>query len=96
MSMFFVGVMLLGGIAWQRLPVELFPALQGDRLYVQFSRPGSDPEVIEREILLPLQARVSALSDVSETFGEPISRFANSNCNASWWTCSAASHSGLG
>lgn len=70
MSMFFVGVMLLGGIAWQRLPVELFPALQGDRLYVQFSRPGSDPEVIEREILLPLQARVSALSDVSETFGE--------------------------
>tara|TARA_Y100000031_G_scaffold34279_1_gene38317 strand:- start:1005 stop:5798 length:4794 start_codon:yes stop_codon:yes gene_type:complete len=69
-SMFFVGVMLLGAIAWQRLPVELFPALEGDRLFVQFNRPGSDPEVIEREILLPLQARVSALADVSETFGE--------------------------
>ena len=64
-SMFFVGVMLLGAIAWQRLPVELFPALQGDRLYVQFNRPGSDPAVIDRELLMPRQARLPALSDVS-------------------------------
>ncbi|MDX1385459.1 MAG: efflux RND transporter permease subunit, partial [Thermoanaerobaculia bacterium] len=69
-SMLFLGVVLLGLVAWQRLPVELLPALSGDRLFVTFARPGSEPQVVEREILLPLQARVSALPLVSETFGE--------------------------
>ncbi len=68
-SMFFLGIMLLGGIAWQRMPVELFPTLLGDRITIQFYRPGSEPEVIEREILLPLQAQVSTMSGVSETWG---------------------------
>jgi multidrug efflux pump subunit AcrB/ABC-type multidrug transport system ATPase subunit len=69
-AMFFVGVMLLGGIAWQKMPVELFPSLLGDRISISFYRPGSEPEVIEREILLPLQAQVSTMSGVSETWGE--------------------------
>lgn len=69
-AMFFLGVLLLGGIAWQRMPVELFPALEGSRVYVNFNRPGSEPEVVERELLLPLEARVSALADVAETLGE--------------------------
>ena len=29
-TMFFTALVMLGGIAWQRLPVELFPALTGD------------------------------------------------------------------
>jgi multidrug efflux pump subunit AcrB/ABC-type multidrug transport system ATPase subunit len=69
-AMVFLAVVLLGLVAWQRMPVELFPALEGDRLFVSFSRPGSEPQLVEREILLPLQARVSALPLVSETFGE--------------------------
>ena len=69
-AMFFLGVILLGGIAWQRTSVELFPALEGSRVYVNFNRPGSEPEVVERELLLPLEARVSALADVAETLGE--------------------------
>ncbi|MEE2777006.1 MAG: efflux RND transporter permease subunit [Acidobacteriota bacterium] len=69
-AMVFLGIVMLGGVAWQRMPVELFPALEGDRLFVNFIRPGSEPQVVEREILLPLQARVSALPMVSETWGE--------------------------
>ncbi|MCZ6617115.1 MAG: efflux RND transporter permease subunit, partial [Gammaproteobacteria bacterium] len=69
-GMFFLGIVLVGGVAWKRMPVELFPALSGDRLTVNFRRPGSEPEVIEREILLPLQARTSSLPHVSETWGE--------------------------
>ena len=69
-SMFFVGIALVGAVAWQRMPVELFPALAGDQLFVDFGRPGSEPQVIEREILLPLQARVSALPHVAESWGE--------------------------
>ena len=69
-SMVFLGTVLLGLVALQRIPVELFPAMQGDSLYVEFRRFGAEPEVIERDILLPLQARVSALPMVEETGGE--------------------------
>ncbi|MCY3971934.1 MAG: efflux RND transporter permease subunit, partial [Acidobacteria bacterium] len=69
-SMFFVALVMLGGFAWQRLPVELLPALTGDSLYVSFFRPGSEPETVEREILMPLEARVRTLPRVAETWGE--------------------------
>jgi HAE1 family hydrophobic/amphiphilic exporter-1 len=69
-SMVFVGIVLLGLIAWWRMPVELIPNLAGNELTVSFNRPGSEPEVVEREILLPLEGRVSELPLVAETWGE--------------------------
>ena len=69
-SMLFVAIFLMGWIAWERLPVELTPPISGEELYVNFARPGSEPEVVEREILLPLQARASELPDVEETWAE--------------------------
>ena len=71
-AMFFLGFVILGLFAWRRLPVELFPALTGDQLYVNFFRPGSEPETVEREILLPLEARIRTLPRVAETWGEVI------------------------
>ena len=56
-SMVFVGIFVLGWVAWMRIPVELFPPVSGDALFVNFTRPGSEPEVVEREILLPARAR---------------------------------------
>ncbi len=69
-SMFFLAVVLVGLIAWRQIPVELFPDLTGDQLFVAFSRPASEPEVVEREILLPLEKRVSELPLVAESWGE--------------------------
>jgi multidrug efflux pump subunit AcrB/ABC-type multidrug transport system ATPase subunit len=69
-AMFFLALMLFGLFAWYRVPVELVPALTGDQLFVSFWRPGSEPDVVEREILLPLEARVGELSGLSETWGE--------------------------
>ncbi|HVS16669.1 MAG TPA: efflux RND transporter permease subunit [Thermoanaerobaculia bacterium] len=71
-SMFFLGLVLLGIVAWRRMPVELFPAISGDQLFVSFARPGSEPETIEREILLPLEARTRELPRVAETWGEVV------------------------
>ena len=69
-AMFFLALVMLGMFAWSRLPVELFPALTGDSLNVNFFRPGSEPETVEREILMPLEARVRTLPRVAETWGE--------------------------
>ena len=69
-SMIFVGFVVLGVVAYQRIPLELFPPLEGDMLFVDFSRPNSEQEVVEREILLPLHARVSTMPDVVESWGQ--------------------------
>jgi multidrug efflux pump subunit AcrB/ABC-type multidrug transport system ATPase subunit len=69
-AMLFLGMALLGVVGWVRLPVELLPALEGNELIVFFNRPGSEPEVVERELLIPLEGRVSELEDVAETWGE--------------------------
>lgn len=68
-AMVFLALSLLGLVALQRIPVELMPAVQGDTLYVGFWRRGAEPEVVEREMLLPLQARVAAMPHVAETGG---------------------------
>ena len=69
-SMIFVGFVVLGIVAYQRIPLELMPPLEGDTLFVNYYRPNSEQEVVEREILLPLHARVSALPDVAESWGQ--------------------------
>ena len=68
--MLYLAIVMLGIVGWQRMPVELFPNLAGEALMVNFSRPGSEPHVVEREILLPLHARVSALPLVAESWGQ--------------------------
>jgi multidrug efflux pump subunit AcrB/ABC-type multidrug transport system ATPase subunit len=69
-AMFFLAIFLLGGVAWWQMPVELIPPITGDELYVSYYRPGSEPEVVEREILLPLEARVKEIDEVAETNGQ--------------------------
>ena len=69
-SMFFLALVMLGLFSWYRIPIELLPALSGEQLFVTFVRPGSDPEIVEREILLPLEARIGELTGLAETWGE--------------------------
>jgi len=69
-SMFFLGLVLLGLYAWSRMPIELLPAMSGEQLFVRFQRPGSDPDTMEREILLPLERRAGELAGLEETWGE--------------------------
>ena len=71
-GMFFLALSLLGLFAWYRIPIELIPALSGEELYVQIFRPGSEPEALEREVLLPMEARISELSGIDETSAEVV------------------------
>ncbi|MEX0901962.1 MAG: efflux RND transporter permease subunit [Pseudohongiellaceae bacterium] len=68
--MFFIAVALLGIFSWSRIPIELIPPLRGEQLFVSFNRPGSEPAILEREILLPLESRAGELPGVLETWGQ--------------------------
>ncbi len=69
-AMFFLAVVVLGLVGIDRMPAELFPQLEGDQISVSFSRQGSTPEVVEREILIPLNSHISGLGGVKETIGQ--------------------------
>jgi multidrug efflux pump subunit AcrB/ABC-type multidrug transport system ATPase subunit len=69
-SMFFAAILLLGIVGWQKIPIELVPDLEGDKLYINFNRPNSEPELVEREILIPLEAKASELPGMKESWGE--------------------------
>ncbi len=69
-SMFFLGLAILGIIGWLRIPVELMPGLGGDELFIQLYRPGSDPEVLERELMMPLEARLASIEGLAESRGK--------------------------
>ncbi len=68
-AMFFCAILLLGLVGWERIPVELIPDLEGDSIHIDFVRLNSEPEVVEREILIPLEEKASALEGIKETFG---------------------------
>jgi len=69
-AMLFAAIVMLGIIGLWKIPTELIPNLEGDELRVSFFRPNSEPEVVEREILIPLEERVSELSGMAESWGE--------------------------
>ena len=69
-SMFFCAILLLGIVGWFRIPVELIPNLEGDNISISFNRLNSDPEVVEREILIPLEGKASELPGLKETTGQ--------------------------
>ncbi|OBP13487.1 hypothetical protein A5320_18230 [Rheinheimera sp. SA_1] len=68
--MLFLAIVMVGFYAWLKIPVELVPAVSGDQLFVRFYRPGADPEVVERDILKPLESRASQLAGVVRTWAQ--------------------------
>ena len=69
-SMFFLACLVLGLLAVQRMPIALFPSLEGETLTVYFSRTGSSPDLLEREILNKLESRIGSVPDIRETTGQ--------------------------
>lgn len=68
--MLFVAIIILGAVGIDRMPVQLFPEMPIEQLYVGFARPGSTADVVEREILIPLTSRIRGLQGVRETLGQ--------------------------
>ena len=64
--MFFVGIILLGVIAYLKLSINLLPDLSYPKITVVTDYPGSGPEEIERFITSILEGPLSSISDVKK------------------------------
>lgn len=65
-TMAFAALSLLGLVSLLDLPVELVPQVRDNQIHVEVLRPASNAATLEREIVLPLEARVSRLRGVRE------------------------------
>ena len=72
-AMLLISVLLVGGIALQRLPLAWLPVVDAPFIFVQIPHPNSHPRQIEKEITKPVEEVLSTLSGVKKL---------NSTCTA--------------
>jgi hydrophobic/amphiphilic exporter-1 (mainly G- bacteria), HAE1 family len=65
-AMFFLIVILLGGIAFSRLPVDLMPELTYPTLTVRTDYPNVGPQEVEDLVTRPMEEAVAAIAGVEE------------------------------
>ena len=65
-SMFFIGVIMLGWISLSKLPTNLFPDLRAPRITVVADAPGLAPQEIERIVIEPLEGRLKTIRGVDK------------------------------
>lgn len=65
-SMFFIGVIMLGYISLNRLPTNLFPDLRAPRITVNADAPGLSPQEVERIVVQPLEGSLSTIRNVDK------------------------------
>lgn len=65
-SMFFIGVIMLGWISLNKLPTNLFPDLRAPRITVKADAPGLAPQEVERIVVEPLEGRLTTIKGVDQ------------------------------
>ena len=65
-AMILVSILLVGGIAFVKLPLAFLPTLDAPFMFVQIPYPNSHPQHIEREITKPVEETLSTLSGVKK------------------------------
>ena len=64
LSVLLAGVMVLGWISLQRLPLEYLPAFSSSNISVSAPYPSSSPEEIERLIVRPLEDSLGTINGI--------------------------------
>lgn len=65
-SMIVILVLVLGGVAFQRLPVDLLPAIERSTLSVNTSYENASPQEVEETVTRPLEQGLAAVSGLRE------------------------------
>jgi multidrug efflux pump len=61
-----IGLTLVGFAAYMRLPVASLPNIEFPAIFVQASRPGSDPSIMAATVAAPLERALGAIAGVTE------------------------------
>ncbi|HWK87816.1 MAG TPA: efflux RND transporter permease subunit [Xanthobacteraceae bacterium] len=61
-----IGMMLVGGVAYEFLPVSSLPSVEFPTIRISASRPGADPETMAATVAAPLERRLGEIAGVTE------------------------------
>ena len=62
----FIGLIVLGLIAWGQIPLQLMPdGLEADQLFVQIPNPGSTPRETDERVVAPVYAQLATIPGVA-------------------------------
>ncbi len=64
-------VLVLGGFAWLRLPIDAFPDVTNVQVMVLAESRGLSPEEVERLVTFPIETQMSGLPDVQQVRHDP-------------------------
>ncbi|HKL48947.1 MAG TPA: efflux RND transporter permease subunit, partial [Desulfuromonadales bacterium] len=62
----FLAIAIFGGFAYQQLPLREYPDVDFPIVNVSVVLPGADPEVIETEVIEPLEEQLNTIEGIEE------------------------------
>jgi multidrug efflux pump len=65
-SLMAIGLLLVGAVAYDFLPVASLPSIEFPTIRVSASRPGADPETMAATVAAPLERRLGEIAGVTE------------------------------
>ncbi|HET9229453.1 MAG TPA: efflux RND transporter permease subunit, partial [Thermoanaerobaculia bacterium] len=79
-----VSVLVLGGVAWSRLPLAFLPDVDAPFIGIQVPYPNSNPTQVEKEITKPLEEALATLSGVKKLRSRSTADGAEINMEFDW------------
>ncbi|MFL6202929.1 MAG: efflux RND transporter permease subunit [Thermoanaerobaculia bacterium] len=79
-----VSVLVLGGVAWSRLPLAYLPDVDAPFIGIQIPYPNSNPTQIEKEIAKPAEEALATLSGVKKLRSRSTADGAEINMEFDW------------
>ena len=79
-----VSVLVLGGVAWSRLPLAFLPEVDAPFIGIQIPYPSSNPTQVEKEIAKPVEEALSTLSGVKKLRSRSTADGAEINMQFDW------------
>jgi HAE1 family hydrophobic/amphiphilic exporter-1 len=79
MCMALLGVLVLGWLSLQRLPLEFLPSFSASNISVNAPYPSASPEEVEREVLRPLEDGLGAINGLDQLVATASEGSANIN-----------------
>jgi HAE1 family hydrophobic/amphiphilic exporter-1 len=82
--MVLVSVLVLGGVAWSRLPLAYLPEVDAPFIGIQIPYPNSNPTQVEKEIAKPVEEALSTLSGIKKLRSTSTADGAELNLEFDW------------
>ncbi len=85
-SMLILIVMVVGMIAFSKLPLDMFPDISFPMVTVVTQYPGVAPEEIERLVTVPLEGAIASVSKVKKVSSKTVEGYSNITVEFEWGT----------